>query len=137
MARWSAFISCSAPIRGLPAEVVGCGRETNHKQPPHRDLQGVEGKVDGSAGALSAGGHEVRVHPQCQRRVGVPQVLADGLDALPSIQNGRVEVPQSVHAVLASRLVLAIRPGVRDETSHREGGGSAARWATARLRRWP
>ena len=49
--------------------------------------------------------HQVRVHPQRHARVGVPEVLAHGLDVLPRVQEDRrVEVPQGVHAVLARGL---------------------------------
>lgn len=66
-------------------------------------------------GPVTTAWHEVRVHLQRQPRVGVPEVLRKGLDALPGVQeHGRVEVPERVHAVLAGTDVLAAL-GLRDD----------------------
>jgi hypothetical protein len=47
----------------------------------------------------------VRVDAEREPRVGVAEVLGDGLHRLAGVdQHGRVEVPERVHAVLAGRL---------------------------------
>jgi hypothetical protein len=72
--------------------------------------------IHGLPHPLLARRHQVRIHPQCQPRVGVPQVLAHGLNAFAGVQQQRgVEVIERVYAMLASGCMLAARPGLRNK----------------------
>ena len=85
-------------VRGLPgAHSVHMPSRAESKHPP-------EDVVDSSLGPLFRGRHQMRVDAQGEARVGVSQVLRQGPDRLPRVeQDACVEVPERVHAVFAGR----------------------------------
>ena len=68
--------------------------------------------------AAFAAWHQVCVDAKREPRVAVTEVRAQGSDALAGVQqHGGVEVPESVHAVLAGGGVPLAQLGCRDEPS--------------------
>ena len=75
-----------------------CRRERSRNTP-------TEDVVDSSLGPLFRGRHQMRVDAQGEARVGVSQVLRQGPDRLPRVeQDTCVEVPERLHAILAGRV---------------------------------
>jgi hypothetical protein len=79
----------------------------------------LEHAVHGPAGALGAGRHEVRVGPQREARIGVAQVLGQGLDRLTTVEQHR-----------------GIEMLKRMNLSARFGSGTPARRSAGFQRKW-